>query len=511
MASIADRMMALFRGFEGGHGTYGAEERAAGRKKTEIKKSARTLREPVTTELWEQHLDGKRPLGVIPITLSGDCWWGVIDVDIYDLSHVQIQKKVESLSLPMQVCRSKSGGAHLFLFLREAAPAAELIEKLREFSASLGFGGSEIFPKQTEILVSRGDLGNWLNMPYFDADRGTRCAIDSEGRQMSVEKFLDRMEQMRITLKEFRILRAGRASDDKDLEDGPPCLQYLAETRVAEGGRNNALFAFGTLAKKKYPDEWEARLDDWNRRFVDPPLPNQEVGLITRSLRRKDYEYRCKDQPICNHCDAQVCRSRKFGIGPAGSSPPITSISILETTPPLFFVCMASGGTIECSSDDILTSRAFQRAVLEQMRLLVPLYKQDVWLPHLQSCLDKASLVEAPPELGTSGTFKDHVEQFCTDMYRAQEKDEMLLGKPWLDEETGRYYLRMTDLMSHLEKNKFRLYTRAQAASRLREMGGNSHFFNLRGRGVNCWWIPREAVESQSEPLDTPRAKGIAL
>ena len=34
--------------------------------------------------------------------------------------------------------------------------------------------GSEIFPKQTEILVERGDTGNFLNLPYYDRNERTK-------------------------------------------------------------------------------------------------------------------------------------------------------------------------------------------------------------------------------------------------------------------------------------------------------------------------------------------------
>jgi hypothetical protein len=37
--------------------------------------------------------------------------------------------------------------------------------KLKEMAIILGYEGSEIFPKQTEILVERGDTGNFLNYP----------------------------------------------------------------------------------------------------------------------------------------------------------------------------------------------------------------------------------------------------------------------------------------------------------------------------------------------------------
>ena len=80
--------------------------------------------------------------------------------------------KVWNLKLPLIVCRSKSGGAHVFLFTKENIPASLMQSKLKQMSIILGYEGSEIFPKQTEILVDRGDTGNFLNLPYYNEMKG---------------------------------------------------------------------------------------------------------------------------------------------------------------------------------------------------------------------------------------------------------------------------------------------------------------------------------------------------
>jgi len=499
-------MFHLFTGCELGHGTYRREEKSPGRAKTEIKKTARTVREPVTIEHWEQHLSGERSLGVIPIRVDGTCHWGVIDIDEYDLSHRDIADMLARFQLPMHVCRSKSGGAHVFLFLEEPVPAEDLIVKLRDIAAAMGYGNSEIFPKQTELLVDKGDLGNWLNMPYFDAENGTRYAVDSKGRGMSIGRFLDAAERGRLSADAFHDLRPVALTHDGDLSDGPPCLEYLASIGVSEGGRNNALFAFGVLAKKMSPDSWEPTLEKWNQRYISPPLTADEVSIVLKSLRKKEYSYQCKQTPICNHCDSQVCRTRRYGIGMmGGGTPQITAISYLDTEPPLYFVSLASGGTVECRVDEILTSRLFQRAVLTQIPTrLVPMYKQDAWLSAIQPMLDGATAVDAPANVSATGAFREMLETFLTDRYKAVERDEILMGKPYFSEDEDRYEFRLADLMAFLERVKFRELTRPQVTRRLQQLGGEHRFINLRGRGVNLWLLPPTAIEEQTEPLSVP-------
>lgn len=504
MRDLAERMHALFRGHEGAHGTYKREDRSHGRDKVEIKRTAQTLREPPSPVLWEQHLQGDRPLGIVPISEAGMCLWGAIDVDQYNLSHKDIAAQIEKLGYPMVVCRSKSGGAHLFTFFSEPILAADLIAKLREIAAVLGYGDSEIFPKQTEVKGERGDIGNWLNMPYFDAEKGDRYAVTSGGRGLSLERFLEWSEKIRQHPNSFLSLKTKLVLDD-ELRDGPPCLQYLAGTGVSEGGRNNALFAFGVLAKRKYPDNWEPVIEQWNHKFIKPPLSSEEMQTVIRSLRKKNYSYKCKDTPLCNHCDAQACRLRPHGVG-QGSAPDISTISILDTEPPLFFVTLSSGSTVECSSDDLLSARAFQRAALDQLKTLLPLYKQDAWLGKVGICLDSATRIEAPRESGVTGAFHALLEQFCTDRYAAKEREEILLGKPWHDEENGVYWFRLHDLEEHLNKLKFRELARNQITQRIRAMGGTHKFFNLRGKGVNVWSLPENSFSVQTEPHSIPRS-----
>ena len=74
------------------------------------------------------------------------------------------------------VCCSKSGGAHIYLFVSEPVRAKEMQIKLKEIAVFLGFGESEIFPKQIE-LSSKG-TGNFLNLPYNHPEFPGRFAYE---------------------------------------------------------------------------------------------------------------------------------------------------------------------------------------------------------------------------------------------------------------------------------------------------------------------------------------------
>jgi len=181
------KFKAIFSGLDIAYGTYIIKaERGDGKQAGQ----ATVVRKPPTDDLWERHLAGIDPsLGIIPIRADNSCIWGCIDIDQYPIDHKGLVQKIASLKLPLVVCRSKSGGAHCFLFVREPIPARDMQDYLKACAALLGEAGREIFPKQAEILVDRGDTGNFLNLPYFGGDNGTRYAFNADGEAATLEEF----------------------------------------------------------------------------------------------------------------------------------------------------------------------------------------------------------------------------------------------------------------------------------------------------------------------------------
>jgi hypothetical protein len=70
------------------------------------------------------------------------------------LDHAGLVKKIKSLELPLVVCRSKSGGAHVFLFTKEPIAAARMQEYLKASAALLGEAGREIFRNKLRFWLT---------------------------------------------------------------------------------------------------------------------------------------------------------------------------------------------------------------------------------------------------------------------------------------------------------------------------------------------------------------------
>ena len=267
-------------------------------------------REIITDTLWKEHIEGKEPaLGVIPINENNECKWGCIDIDVYNVDHLVLMRNIKGLDFPLVTFRSKSGGAHLFLFTKDFIPASLMQSKLKAMAKALGYEGSEVFPKQTQIFMDRGDTGNFLNLPYHGGIRGLRYAIKAGGEAASLESFYSIYDEWVQTREQVENLKVQTSvPSNETFEQGPPCLNKLAKEGFGEGSRNNALFNVGVYRKKSNPDNWEDMLVSDNQKVMDPPLSNSEVQSLIKSLNRKGYDkYRCKEQPICSVCDPARC------------------------------------------------------------------------------------------------------------------------------------------------------------------------------------------------------------
>jgi hypothetical protein len=493
------RFKAIFSGLDIAYGTYQVQkEREDGKQNGK----ACVIRKPPTDDLWERHLEGVEPsLGIIPIRADSKCIWGCIDIDQYPLDHKALVKKIRRLELPLIVFRSKSGGAHVFMFSKEPISAADMQKNLKLFSAYLGHSGCEIFPKQTELLVDRGDTGNFLNLPYFGGDNGMRYAFDDEGEAASLEKFYELYDQ-------YAILSGDEIPKPKAQEtvlpDGPPCLQLLCAQGFPEGTRNNGLFNIGVYMRKAFPDTWEDEMQKANQQYMDPPLPLNELNLIVRQLKKKDYTYRCKSAPIDSHCNRSLCKTRQHGIGQIHTDgPSIAALSKYNSDPPLWFLDV-EGKRIELTTEELQQQHKFQVVCMNKINIAPPTLKKPEWEGLLNSLLrqmvETQAITEAPEDTSNESRFLDLLEEFCTHVQGALEREELLMGRPWTDEEDNMTHFRLKDLEAFLVRNKFMSLTPAKIALRLRSIDGSPTSINIKGRTVRLWKIP--AFQKQDAPFN---------
>lgn len=529
---LVQRMMSLFRGHASVSGTHGAPEKSSGSLKWNIKSTARTLREPPTEKLWTQHLEGERPLGVIPIAEDSTCRWGSIDLDEYDLDLPELVRKTSKAGFPLIPVRSKSNGLHLFLFLREPEAAASVQTILRDTAAALGMARCEIFPKQTRILADR-DAGSWIIAPYFgDGDDGTptdgtfggklqrQHGLKPRGGDMTLGEFLSAAEKGLTTVADLATLLEKRAVGDDpkpdkkrvrgrsscDFSDGPPCMRQLlyGNGSIVSDGRKTLLFNSSTYLKRADPEGWQTRLETVNQRF-SPPLPSSEVDGVIQSASKKDYEYQCKQEPLVSYCNSALCRTRKFGVGEQGEFPSI-NLRKFDTRPPVWFVEI-EGKTLELTTEELSSFQRFLVACYDKITKGFRYMRHEAWIALVNEAMENAVVLPAPPELSIEEKFRKTLEEFLTNRSAGQRREDLLRNVPWEDEEKKRYWFSPEGFELFL-KNTYGVKdpdkSRTQRFLILKRLGGSRkqlNFANTRSR--ICWWISSDQVQGLPE-TDTP-------
>ena len=497
MSDLAARFMALFDGLERSYGVFDVN----GSRERDGKKTGKvtSLQNKVTEDVWRSHLKGKQSIGIVPIKDDSTCYFGAIDIDVYlEDTLKKTAKKIQELKLPLIPCRTKSGGVHCWLFLTEAAPAALVQRKLREMASALGHGRSEIFPKQTEVLPDRGDIGSWINMPYFNGVEGGRYAVRPGGETMPIEEFVQTAELLRVTPKELADLANEKKSSD--LGDGPPCLQHLISQGFPAGTRNSGLYNLGVYAKKAHPDAWEPLVEQYNIKWMMPPLGSTEVKDVVKSLKKKDYQYTCTQNPIVNFCNSAVCRGRKYGVGDHAGMPVITGLTKFNSAPPIWFADIEGGGRLELETPELQSQFHFQRRCMESLNCMPPVMNAKAWQAMVQSLLEDVTVIDAPVDATQKGQLSEMVEKYCTQRAQAMAKDEIRLGKPFTD--VGRHCFTMAGILSFLERHKFKFQLNELTMFLKNDLGAEHHFSNFKGRGTNYWSVPE--FTASVVDLDSP-------
>jgi hypothetical protein len=507
--------MALFKGHSKASGTHGVPDREPGALKWHIKNTARAAGAP-TEDYFVQHLGGRRPLGIIPIREDSMCSWGSIDYDEYDTDIYALMDKVEVAKFPLVPVRSKSNGAHLFLFLSEPEEAAAVQSVLRDAAANLGVAGCEIFPKQTHLIEThdRRDVGSWIIIPYFggtyDGKLAYQHCIKPSGTDMSLGEFLTYAESKRTTTLEFaklldKKLGALVPKDTKkrvkgkspcDFSDGPPCLQHLAGNGASPvDGRKRILFMISTYLKKADPDGWQEKLERYNQRFT-PPLPSSEVDGIIKSASKKSYEYTCRDEPFRSHCNSILCRTRTHGVGTNGAFPVFEVRKIDIVDDPVWLVDIA-GKTLDLTTRELQSYALFHAACMHKINKGFMFVDQKTWFATLGEALERMEKpIEPPPDVGRPAEFKELLNEYLTNKSTARQRNGLLDNKPWSGENDNRHYFTLRGLIRHLEQEGMKGLSRIKIAKMIRELGGESHIFNFdNARSKTCWWVPSDILQ----------------
>jgi len=150
----------IFDGYKGAYGvadwTNVKIDPVSGKKKPDYRWNF----EPFTDQIFIDHLNGTKSVGIQPTNENSEVKFGIIDVDpdkIPGCSYKDYDKKffidkIQEFKLPLIPIESKSGGLHLFIFMKEFVSAALLVSFLSNLLPLFKLRPDcEIFPKQTQL------------------------------------------------------------------------------------------------------------------------------------------------------------------------------------------------------------------------------------------------------------------------------------------------------------------------------------------------------------------------
>jgi hypothetical protein len=136
------------------------------------------------------------------------------------------------------------------------------------------------------------------------------------------------------------------------------------------------LFNIGVYLRKRYEDDWQDYLEEYNDKYIDPPLKPREFTEVSKSLDKKTYNYKCNDSPINSFCKRTKCLTCEFGISDNGIMPILNGITKILTNPPQYFITLNEKKIGPLESKQIFNFIDFKQVVFENLDMLIPKAKR---------------------------------------------------------------------------------------------------------------------------------------
>ena len=149
---------------------------------------------------------------------------------------------------------------------------------------------------------------------------------------------------------------------------------------------------------------------------MEKPLSDSEVDIVVKQHDKKDWGYKCNDQPMCSLCDKTLCRSRKFGIGQEVLFPNLTDLQVIDLEDPYYYLNV-DGERLKLESVKHLRQQSlFQEACMVQLKNRPPTLKEKDWVHITNILLNNAEVTEPAAGSVTSALF-NNILVMCTQSF----------------------------------------------------------------------------------------------
>jgi hypothetical protein len=295
-------------------------------------------------------------------------------------------------------------------------------DKLNEIRSVLGYGGSEVFPKQRE-LKSKDDTGNFLNLPYFNCGQTTRYAFMEDGEAASIDAFFElyeRYKQQDISTIEIK-------RPESEFDDGPPCIESLTQDKLKDG-RDRVIYQYIIYAKRKWPENWQDKIFEFNYKHFTTPLDQKIITAKIKNNEKNDFHYKCNEEPMCNVCDKKLCKKRKFGIGQEVTFPGLTDLQVVNLEEPYYYMNVDGQRLYLDSAKHLANQSLFQEECIKQLRINPPTLKTGDWKKITTILLNGAEITEPAEGTGTKDILNNYLEDYCVNRIQKDDYEDLRNG-----------------------------------------------------------------------------------
>jgi hypothetical protein len=498
--NILNSFVSLFTGSSVAHGCHEYAQSKTGEK--EKGKSFTVRNCPGVTD-YENHINGRKGLGIVPIN-KNQVRFVVADIDIYPYQQyfMNVLKAIEKYNLPLVAFKSKSGGLHFYLFFREWTTASIAKEILYFYIQLLGIDkiynsvkktGIEYFPKQTS--VNDNDVGNWINLPYYNSKKTPTPMIEYD-KYIDIEEALFKINNNKIaTYQDYQYMIEGLS-----FADAPPCLQTIYYLDSFEP-RNTSLFSFAVYFSKKYGEEYNRYLLKLNEKLTEPLASDEIEQTICKSIDKKSYSYKCKESPCINYCNKTVCENRAFGITEGGlvSQLSFGGMKQIKTDPP-YYEWEINNNVISFHNEEgFINQLNFRKICVQKLYIMPYRLKDDQWTKIINKALQNIEVVNyEQDEISDGKTLEGYFTEFIMDRQQALTKEDLLFNKVFYCDKKKGYLFFANDFSEFVYNTKrFTAFAKNEVNIRLKSFGVTDDVIRLQDKTKRLKFVPLSFFEAK--------------
>ena len=147
-------------------------------------------------------------------------------------------------------------------------------------------------------------------------------------------------------------------------------VETITETEINDG-RDRILYQYIQYAKRKWPESWQGKINAFNYKYFsshpEGPLEDKIVQGKIKFNDGKELGFKCNEDPMCNFCDKNLCRTRKFGIGGESVFPILSDLQKVLLDEPYYWVNVDGDRVKLDTIDYLMEQRLFRRTVAKQL------------------------------------------------------------------------------------------------------------------------------------------------